>query len=56
MPREFQCIDCGDHVVSYTAMADNDQDICAKCLWLRAIEDPEDREMLRALLNRLEVP
>jgi hypothetical protein len=53
MEREFDCLDCGDHVVAFSAMAANDQDICAKCLWLRDIEDPYDREMLRTFLNRI---
>jgi hypothetical protein len=53
MEREFDCLDCGDHVVALGALAANDQDICAKCLWLRSIEDPDDRAMLRAFLNKL---
>lgn len=56
MPREFDCRDCGDHVVSFTEPAANEQNICAKCLWLREVEDPEDRAMLRAFLNYLHLP
>ena len=47
----FICLDCGDHVVRFIEPAANDQHICAACLWLRQVESPEDREMLRALLR-----
>jgi hypothetical protein len=56
MSREFTCRDCGDHVLSYAEPHANDQDICAKCAWLREVEDPKDREMLRAFLRFLTLP
>jgi hypothetical protein len=56
MTREFDCADCGTHVYSYGEAAANDQDICATCQWLRDVEDPEDREMLRAFLKFLTLP
>lgn len=51
-PREYDCRDCGVHVFQYLASAANDQEICATCLWLREIDDPEEREALRKLLSR----
>lgn len=51
-PREFDCRDCGIHVVSWALHpAANDQDICAECQWLRGIEDPQQREELRKFLG-----
>ena len=52
-PREFVCIDCGSEVASFGEPAANDQPLCAQCLWLRDIEDPEERERLRAWLAKI---
>lgn len=49
--REFTCIDCGGLVLSIGVSHANDQPICAECLWLRAIEDPVEREKLRKFLE-----
>jgi len=51
-PREFDCIDCDAHVWRAVALATNDQDVCATCEFLRTIEDPVERDKLRALLNK----
>ncbi len=50
-PYEFTCRDCGTRVATFGAAHANEQDICARCLWLRDIEDPEEREKLRRLLT-----
>jgi hypothetical protein len=52
MVREFTCLDCGCLVASIGERAANDQDICMECQWLRDIEDPIEREQLRAWLKR----
>ena len=54
--REFDCADCGAHVVQIIPAAANDQDVCAECGWLRSVEDPQDRENLRVFLNRTRMP
>lgn len=51
-PREFICKDCDTQVFSFAPDHANDQDLCAECLWLRSIEDPVERELLRDFLNR----
>ena len=52
-PVEFDCIDCGIHVVAFNYLAAaNSQDLCFTCQWIRSIEDPEEREKLRAFLNK----
>lgn len=51
-PREFTCRDCGTPVVSFGEQHHNDQDVCATCSWLRQIEDPVEREKLRAWINK----
>ena len=48
--REFRCVDCGAEVCSLGEPHANDQDMCATCLWLRAVEDDRERERLRAFL------
>lgn len=50
--REFDCRDCGDHVVHLMPVHDNDQDICSVCLWLRSIDDDKDRMSLRSFLRK----
>lgn len=50
-PREFICQDCGTPVVIFAQMHANDVDVCLTCLWLRAIEDPVEREQLRKFLQ-----
>jgi hypothetical protein len=49
-PEPFTCRDCGTRVYRYVAPAANDQNICVECTWLRDIEDPDEREKLRAWL------
>lgn len=49
--HEFDCIDCGTHVLSFGPEHANDENICAECMWLRSIEDPIEREQLRKFLN-----
>jgi hypothetical protein len=50
-PIEFDCIDCGIHVLLFIPVAANDQYICAACTWLRSIEDPVERALMRKHLN-----
>ena len=50
-PREFDCIDCGTHVYSYATHAANDQAICFTCQFLRGVDDPVERDKLRATLH-----
>lgn len=53
MTREFTCTDCGTDVTFFgVEAAANEQDLCATCLWLRAVEDPVEREKLREFLQR----
>jgi hypothetical protein len=33
--------------------AANEQHLCAQCMWLRDIEDPVEREALRAWLQKI---
>lgn len=51
-PREFTCTDCGVHVIMFNPRHANDVDICVTCLWLRLIEDPEERKKVREFLRR----
>jgi hypothetical protein len=51
-PREFDCIDCGMHVVSWGPMVANDQDLCVTCAWLRTVADETERRRLRTFLKR----
>jgi hypothetical protein len=51
-PHEFTCRDCGTRVYRYVVHAANDHDLCVECIWLRDIEDPDERERLRAWLRR----
>ena len=53
-PREFDCIDCGQHVVQIIENHANDDDVCIECLWLRGIKDPAEREAAREFLRRRE--
>ena len=51
-PRIFTCADCGVEVVSVgfdTAANDNKPDLCGTCAWLRTIENPAEREQIRAV-------
>jgi hypothetical protein len=54
MPREFVCEDCGTDVVSFyaDAAANDNNNVCLTCLWLRNIGDFAEREALRKFLNR----
>lgn len=52
--REFICRDCSIPVVQIIPTHDNDQDICSTCLWLRTIEDPQERAALRDFLTRVD--
>jgi len=51
-PRTFICRDCEIEVHAFAPDHANDQDLCVECKWLRAIEDPIEREQLRDFLNR----
>ena len=51
-PREFDCIDCGIHVLQFMPHQANDQNLCAECTWLRSVEDPVEREKLREFLAK----
>jgi hypothetical protein len=44
--REFDCTDCGQHIVSVDYDAGND--VCFVCQWIRAVPD-----MLASLADRL---
>lgn len=54
--REFICRDCGTNVTVFGEVdafkPANDQDLCAECIWIRSIENPVEREKLRAFLQR----
>ena len=52
-PREFDCEDCGIHVVQLIPF---DSTVCAKCHWLRGVEDPEEREEFREFLHQENKP
>ena len=47
----FECEDCGCEVHRAFTLAANDQHLCLECQWLRGIEDPKEREALRAVLQ-----
>jgi hypothetical protein len=51
LPEPFKCIDCGIEVHRFVELAANDQHLCLECLWLREIEDPEQRKVLRELFR-----
>jgi hypothetical protein len=51
MPRVFACIDCGWDIASFGEPHDNDQDICAQCIWLRETKDEAVRAKLREYLR-----
>ena len=51
-PREFDCVDCGVHVVFFTPIYANDQDLCVECSFLRSVRDPEEREKIREILKK----
>jgi ribosomal protein S27E len=45
---EFDCRDCGVHVVSYAAPSSATR--CAGCSWLADIADPERQQAVRSQL------
>jgi hypothetical protein len=49
--HEFDCKDCGEHVVSFGPIFSNDNDVCAQCTWIRSIPDEADRQRLREFLG-----
>lgn len=51
--HEFDCVDCGIHVVSFAHEREpTDARVCLTCRWIRNIADPIEREKLREFLNR----
>lgn len=46
---EFVCEDCGKNIVSFGAL--DTLPVCGVCRFLRAIEDPEEREKVRQHLR-----
>lgn len=50
LPTEFDCTDCGDHVVSFP-MVDLKEPVCMTCQFLRTVQDPKEREEIRKLLR-----
>ena len=46
----FTCLDCGAEVHRFS-LAANDDHVCIECKWLRDIEDPAEREVLRKELR-----
>lgn len=46
----FTCTDCGNLITSFGT--DDMVPVCASCRWLNTIEDPAERERVRAHLNR----
>lgn len=49
-PFQFQCKDCGDHVVSYIRFG-YDRLQCSLCHYISCIPDEETREKMRAALR-----
>lgn len=52
---EFDCEDCGVHVVQIIPIAANDPGLCMECGWLRGIADIEERRALREFLRRRDI-
>jgi hypothetical protein len=53
MPREFDCVDCGGHIFSFSGRKDPvEPNLCATCDWLRTVKDPIERAKLRQLLRK----
>jgi hypothetical protein len=51
-PIEFDCTDCGCHVVSFI-VDPPDPALCLSCMFLRnSIEDPAERAKIRKHLGR----
>lgn len=50
--REFDCLDCGEHVVSFGTLHANDEPYCGTCQWIRALPSEADRERVREFLQR----
>jgi hypothetical protein len=51
LTREFDCIDCGVHTVTFAWPNANCPSICPKCAWLRSFDDPEARQRARDFLE-----
>lgn len=51
--REFVCEDCGAEIFSISPIANDDSPVCCVCEWLRAVEDPVERQKLREFLARV---
>lgn len=49
--REFRCEDCGIDVIQLMPVAANDVPFCGMCSFIRSIEDPVEREMVRRHLQ-----
>jgi hypothetical protein len=51
-PRQFVCVDCNIHVTTFAGRKDPvEPNLCAVCDFLRTVEDPVEREAMRALLQ-----
>jgi hypothetical protein len=51
---EFDCVECGDHVVALALNEPPPSRRCATCQWLADnIDDPVEREKVRARLDHV---
>jgi hypothetical protein len=55
MTVEFDCVDCGWHVVDVAGIR-GPRARCLSCEWLAEIPEPADREALRAFLRATPLP
>lgn len=52
-PRTFTCLECGGLVCSFMPETDfYESDLCLTCTFLLSIEDPDERELVRAQLRK----
>lgn len=49
MEREFDCIDCGIHVLHFGPAHANDENLCFNCKWLR--NHPDAPEEIKAIFR-----
>jgi hypothetical protein len=49
--HEFDCEDCGVHVLSFGPAVANDNPVCAQCTWIRSMPNEADRKRLREFLG-----
>jgi rubredoxin len=54
MPVEFDCPDCGWHVINVVESIPRAR--CLQCQWIADTADPAERAHLRALLSKNDAP